>query len=206
MSRRRTRTRVLQGGQRAWPRRGHRGNRGYGRGGSAAGALSDRLAAGAGDLKEARLRAAGFAAAGCRVLARMAEAVAAVRYRWRRFGRSFTAQREAAGMASVSATSSTWRGVVQKSRMSAAGRRMREAAVCAARQDANRLSESGDAGGRGAAAAGCAPGDANATPGMDWEESWEEPAVASWASRRAMTAFVPARDMLVLCFYRFLLV
>ena len=74
--------------------------------------------------------------------------------------------------------------------------------VCAARQDANRLSESGDAGERGAAAAGCAPGDANAAPGMDWKESWEEPAMACWASRRAMTALVPERDML-LCFCRF---
>ena len=85
---------------------------------------------------------------------------------------------------------------MQKSRISAAGRRIRDAAVCAARQDANRLSESGDAGERGAAAAGCAPGDANAAPGMSWEESWEEPAMACWASRRAMTAFVPERDML----------
>ena len=163
--------------------------------------MRDRLEAGAGDLKEARLRAAGFAAAGCRVLARMAEAVAAVRYRWRRLGRSFTAQREAAGIASVSAISSTWRAEVQKSRMSTAGRRMREAAVCAARQAANRLSESGEVVARGVAAAGCAPGDANAAPGMSWEETMAAPVAVCWASRRAMAAFVPARDMLLFALF-----
>ena len=46
-----------------------------------------------------------------------------------------------------------------------AGGRRRDAAVCAARQAANRLLESGDAGVRRVVAAGCAPGDAKATPG-----------------------------------------
>ena len=69
--------------------------------------------------------------------------------------------------------------------------------MCAARQAANRLSESGEVVARGVAAAGCAPGDANAAPGMSWEETMAAPVAVCWASRRAMAAFVPARDMLL---------